>query len=326
MIRSMDVLAASRTEQILSRYRPIAPKPQFFPSNAPFERTPPPANLPATAPPFIANFSNLQQKPCKTRKRSRGGASFSALKKAKSTQVGDLAYAANTQLGLSLPGFNRDGFRPDNPTSSRGDLVTLPLLPCGNETETVKLYPQVEDVGDAEAAEKDLLLKLHAPLVGGAKTAGACGNVIVPQPVRPVGSSISVGCISEATHSDSPLVLKKPEEVEEEVESEALPSVISDSNNRVRLANSAYKEMVGQPECPWLDSMAASRRLSGGVMLDFSDTSVPVSSKSFSCRARIEWANNGRQIFINAPCDVIRLSCKSKDYQYTWRFHTNEAF
>ena len=48
---------------------------------------------------------------------------------------------------------------------------------------------------------------------------------------------------------------KKSEEVEEEVDSEALPGVISDSNNKVRLANSAYKKMVGQPKCPWLDSM-----------------------------------------------------------------------
>nr|CAD1832446.1 unnamed protein product [Ananas comosus var. bracteatus] len=36
----------------------------------------------------------------------------------------------------------------------------------------------------------------------------------------------------------------KPEVVEEEVESETLPAVVSDSRNRVRLANSAYKEMV----------------------------------------------------------------------------------
>ncbi|XP_068657162.1 uncharacterized protein [Aristolochia californica] len=328
MIRS-NVLTASRTEQILSRYRPIAPKPQFFPSNLPFERTPPPANPPAAAP-FVADFSNLLQKPSKTRKRSRGRASFSEQKRAKSIHVGDLAYAANTQLGLSLPGFNRDGFRSEKPTSSCGELVTLPLLPCSNETETLlKLYSQVEEVGDlkgnAEAAEKNLLCELNAPPLGGANTMG-CGNVITPQPVRPVGSSISIGCVTEATQSNLPPVPKKPEEVEEEVETGVLPSVVSDSHNRVRLANSAYKEMVGQPECPWLHSVAASRRLSGGVMLDLSDASVPVSSNSFSCRVRIEWASNGRKIFINAPCDVIRLSCKSKDYQYTWRFHTNEAF
>ncbi|XVE70204.1 hypothetical protein DITRI_Ditri10aG0054000 [Diplodiscus trichospermus] len=50
-------------------------------------------------------------------------------------------------------------------------------------------------------------------------------------------------------------LLKKQKEIEEEVESKAFPAFISDSNNKVRLANFAFKEMVGQLECPWLDSM-----------------------------------------------------------------------
>ncbi|KAG9440562.1 hypothetical protein H6P81_020727 [Aristolochia fimbriata] len=298
----MDVLTASRTEQILSRYRPIAPKPQFFAPNAPSDR--PLNNLPPLPPPPPPPPAAAAQRPCKSRKRSRAGASFSPQKKGKcvvNAQIGDLAFAPSTQLGLSLPGFN--GFRPE----CRGDLVTLPLLPCADETDPPKR-------NDADPAERG-------------NGASAKTTVIVPQPVRAVGSSISVGRISEAKpRSESPPVSKKPEEVEREVESEELPSVVSDSNNRVRLANSAYKEMVGQPECLWLDSVAASRRLSGEVMLDLSETSVPVSSNGFSCRVRIEWASNGRKIFVDAACDVIRLSCESKDYRYTWRFHTREAF
>jgi hypothetical protein len=168
--------------------------------------------------------------------------------------------------------------------------------------------------------EDDLLQQLQAP-----PTTGSINNVIAPQPIRPVGSSISVGSINE-DRSLTPAVQKKPEEVEEEVESEALPAVISDSNNKVRMANSAYKEMVGQPECSWLDSMVASssKRISGEVMLHLSDSSVPVSSSNgFSCWVRIEWGSEGKKSSINAFCDVIRLSCESKNYLFTWRFHTH---
>ena len=53
-------------------------------------------------------------------------------------------------------------------------------------------------------------------------------------------------------------VLEKPKEAEEEIKLEALPTVIYDSNYKVRLTKSAYKEMVGQPECYWLNSTLLS--------------------------------------------------------------------
>ncbi|KAK0597075.1 hypothetical protein LWI29_021601 [Acer saccharum] len=62
--------------------------------------------------------------------------------------------------------------------------------------------------------EKDLLLQLQAP--------SSTTSVISPQPIQPVGSSITVGCISEKTSLNPAVqVPKKPEEVEEEVESES---------------------------------------------------------------------------------------------------------
>ncbi|KAK1576030.1 hypothetical protein Q3G72_010290 [Acer saccharum] len=148
--------------------------------------------------------------------------------------------------------------------------------------------------------EKDLLLQLQAP--------SFTTSVISPQPIRPVGSSITVGCISENTSLNPAVqVPKKPEEVEEEVQSETLPAIISDSNNKVRMANSAYKEMVGQPECSWLDCMETNndgklgdhscKRICGEVMLRFCDSNkVPAissSSNGFSCWVRIEWGSVG---------------------------------
>ncbi|KAK8943854.1 hypothetical protein KSP40_PGU011588 [Platanthera guangdongensis] len=179
--------------------------------------------------------------------------------------------------------------------------------------------------------ERDLLRNLQAP------------KIISPRPVRPVGSSISVGVISEgAAGSPPPAAPKRPEEVEDEVESDALPAVVSDGNNRVRMANSAYKEMVGQPECVWLDSMVGHergiigrqpcsrrRRINGEVILDFSGEgrAPPLASlmEGFSCRAKIEWACDGRKTLVDAPCEVIRVYCESKDYLFAWRFHIAEA-
>lgn len=105
-------------------------------------------------------------------------------------------------------------------------------------------------------------------------------------------------------------VKKKPEEVEEEMESEGLPTIISDSKNRVRLANAAYNEMVGQPELPWLESVDSPylKRISGEVKLDFSDSTtlaLITSSNGFSCRVKN---------VVSTPCDVIRLHCICMKY------------
>ncbi|KAK0597355.1 hypothetical protein LWI29_024461 [Acer saccharum] len=87
-------------------------------------------------------------------------------------------------------------------TKGNGVFLHLRILPmCHNK---VAVIPE----------EKDLLLQLQA--------ASSTTSVISPQPIRPVGSSITVGCISENTSLNPAVqVPKKPEEVEEEVESES---------------------------------------------------------------------------------------------------------
>ncbi|RWR77955.1 hypothetical protein CKAN_00646000 [Cinnamomum micranthum f. kanehirae] len=356
MIKTLDIFSSSKTDEIMSRYRPIAPKPLILQQNPLLHPQP---------------NDNGQQSPSLRRPKKRSRAripSSSAHKKAK-THVTNFSSGAappppppplakKTQLGHSLhgfgPGFSGFPFPSpglhENPADSK-DLVTLPLMPypcpvsalmrkepASNDPEDkvgLSLFPSNQsraldlNCKPEIPEEKDLLQRMQASLPGGSKNPGS-STVIMPQPVRPVGSSISVGCINENTGSyPAAPVCKKAEEVEEEVESEALPSVISDSKNKVRLANSAYKELVGQPECPWLESMVtkdgrkgttAPERISGEVVLDLSEASVPVSSNGFSCKVKIEWASNGQKIFIIAPCNVMRLSCQAKDYMFTWRF------
>ncbi|XP_058069803.1 uncharacterized protein LOC131218933 [Magnolia sinica] len=311
-------------DEIMSRYKPIAPKPQLL-----FESHP--------------NDQNTHQSPTISPPRTRAGRPRKRGKTVNSTFTPKnpephfkkfSPYASsllkNTHhdpppysFGHGIPGSGLH----ESPTSSCGGLVALPLPPyaCSN------MEAMILNCRSETPQEKDLLHKLQTHLSGPDNS--GCGTLVTPQPVRPVGSSISVECISGSPSIGFiPPVSKRPEEVEEEVESDALPSIVSDSNNRVRLVNSAYKELVGQPECPWLDSMVGEdgtsrtgpKRICGEVALVLSDSmEVPISSNGFSCRVKIEWASNGHKIFINAPCDVVRLSCESKGYLFTWKFHTN---
>lgn len=342
----------------MSRYRPIAPKPETH-SNSSMNDDSILSHKINQSPRLRNLWPQLQARPTRTRKRGRGTLTLPTLSlKRHKTHHHVLGFCSpchvsspppnnlslhNFASSLSqiptLPNPNHGGLitTTNNPPS----LVTLPLLPCSppaTEPDLVKPPVPTQDFIDLNTKammipeEKDFLQQFQAPILP---------NVITPKPVRPVGSSICVGCIRQEAsllpqEAQAP---KKPEEVEEEVESEILPAVISDSNNKVRMVNSAYKEMVGQPECPWLDLMVTDNgghshiqcgsrnRINGDVTLHLTDSNLPVSSNRFSCWVKIEWKTdkNNNSSSVNAFCDVIRLSCESKDYLFTWRFHTRQG-
>ncbi|XVF36435.1 hypothetical protein REPUB_Repub19eG0058200 [Reevesia pubescens] len=353
MIKTLNPYSTTaKTAEIMSRYRPIAPKPEV-PANSMNKSSAMSQKIRQS--PYLRNlWSQLQARPTRTRKRGRAALSPPTLKRARthvlrlSSPTPVTSPAKNLSLQgfsrgipqLSVPNFVTSGGGLESSSTSPASLVTLPLLPCPPSVPVVSNQATIPELNcmkscggakviDLNAVaeipeEKDLLKQLQGP---------PTSSVIAPQPIRPVGSSISVGCINEDSNLISPMqVPKKPKEVEEEVESEALPAVISDSNNKIRLANSAYKEMVGQPECPWLHSMVTGEgraggnscnRICGEVMLHLSDSRLPIKSNGFSCWVRIEWGSEGKKSSIKAFCDVIRLSCQSKDYLFTWRFHTH---
>ncbi|CAD5191505.1 uncharacterized protein LOC135680695 [Musa acuminata AAA Group] len=299
MFLSMDM---AKTHAIMARFRPIAPKPSL----------PRPQLAEGTCQKVTSAGALRLRAPRSCRARKRGRAELAPNPNKRQRSILPVLAAAGPQAQLS-PTYPT--FVPFTCQKSACDIPTLTVLPLSPEAKA----------DAAVLVEQDLLQKLQEP------------RVIVPQPVRPVGSSISVGSIChDASAVPAVPVSKRPEEVEEEVESDELPAVVSDSQNRVRLANSAYKEMVGQPECPWLDSMILSgrgmlpmkslpRRISGEVMLDVKDSSVPKTSSGFSCKVKIEWACNGRKNLVNVPCNVIRLFCQSRDYLFAWRFDISKA-
>ncbi|GLU15946.1 hypothetical protein SLE2022_323970 [Rubroshorea leprosula] len=312
----------AKTAEIMSRYRPIAPKPEVPDKLMNNDKSSMSQKIKQS--PYLRNlWQQLQARPTRTRKRG-----FAHGLPRLSISVPNLA-ATVTGSGGGL-----------DTTRATSSLVTLPLPPCSPAVPVAKqaTAPELnclESPGEGNKIdlnrvvelpeEKDLLLQLRGPTLS--------SSVIAPQPVRPVGSSISVRCISE----DPGLTLhvqftERPEEEEEEVESDTLPAVISDSNNKERLANSAYKEIIGQSECPWLNSMVTTDgkmgrhsrdRISREIMLHLSDSRVPVSSNGFSCWVRIKWRSKGNKHSINTFCDAIKLSCQSRDYLFTGRFHTD---
>ncbi|KAL5559185.1 hypothetical protein UlMin_035396 [Ulmus minor] len=337
MIKTLNPHSTEKTAEIMSRYRPIAPKPES--SSSPSNDSALGSNKIRQSPYLRNLWPQMQARPTRTRKRCRVPISPPALKRQRTYAFGVSVSPTpcNVQFHPAFScGLPQLAPAQNKPINTR--LMTLPLLPCPLQQTAIVANNQAlvpkpnwmkpsgeEKLLDLNSAiqipeEKDHMQQLPAT---------PKSTVISPRPLRPVGSSICVRSIRE----DPKLAMaihfpKKPEEVEEEIESEMLPAVISDSNNKVRIANSAYKEMVGQPECSWLDSMVTAdgrvggSRIGGEVILRLCDSTVPFSSNGFSCWVRIEWGSEGNKNWVNAFCDAIRISCESKDYAFTWRFHT----
>ncbi|KAE8695858.1 hypothetical protein F3Y22_tig00110683pilonHSYRG00406 [Hibiscus syriacus] len=311
MIKTLNPYSTTaKTAELLSRYRPIAPKPEV-PANSIDENSALYQKMKQS--PYLRNlWPHLQDRPTRSRKRGRAALSPTTLKRARTHILG------LPSPTLSFQGYPHEIEIPQFSSTPSTSLVTLPLLPCCMEPVGREKVTDLNRVAEIPE-EKDFLKLFQGPPIS---------SLVTPQPIRPIGSSIFVGCINEELSMSPPpmQVTKKPEEIENDIEAEALPALISDSNNKVRLANSAYKELVGQPECPWLDSISNScKRICGEVTLNLSDSRVPLNSRGFSCWVRIEWGNewNNNKGSITTFCDVLKLSCQSKDYLFTWRFHTH---
>ncbi|KAI3758564.1 hypothetical protein L6452_06131 [Arctium lappa] len=319
--------STAKTAEIMARYRPIAPRPQApLTSNGGSGDGDGSGSSPSSMSPTIRQspylrnvWPHLQSRPTRTRKRGRtslGPPPPPTFKRPRTLLQGlspPFHITTSPARNLSIQGFAP---LPLQPTTT---LVTLPLLPCSS-SHPMQLQPNVIDLNKVADVpeEKDLLAQLQKPTT----------DVISPRPIRLIPSTVTIRAIKDDTCLVQVLKKAAAEEVEKELESQVLPAFVSDSNNQVRLVNSAYKEMVGQPECPWLESMmtvgVACKSICGEVVLNLEqDVS---GSGGFSCWARIEWGMNGKKKkLVNAFGEAMRLKCESKDYKFAWRFHTREA-
>lgn len=173
--------------------------------------------------------------------------------------------------------------------------------------------------------ERDLISQLQVP------------KVIKPCPTRPKCTTIYIECsnIVDSTWLVEVAVSKKTtREVEAELElPNALPAIVSGCNNtRVHLINDAYKKMVGQPLCPWLNSLLgirASRRISGEVVLHVQTFNIvsclPSTKCVFPWTAKISWQHEDGTASLIVPCAVEHLTGNSDDYCFIWRFDSKKS-
>ncbi|KQK15487.1 uncharacterized protein LOC100841082 [Brachypodium distachyon] len=305
---------AVKANEILARFRPIAPKP--------------PSAMPTQQPIGGAGagtsrvLSHLQARPYRARKRGRPSVAppvppppHAAAARRKRTAV--VPYPA-PPLGCAAP---TDAVVS---TAMRAGSACLSLAPAsaGNLTRLSTEMPAPEEDDNRDVpVERDLLRKLLEP------------KVISPRAVRPLGSTVHIlepVCAVAGTNNDNTYAAssKTAQEVEAALEADALPALVSDSSNRVRLVNDAYKKMVGAPECAWLSALAAaaaSRRISGEVALVVPAAAMMPESQNggFSCAAKIEWElRGGERASVHAACDVTRLHCEARDYLFAWRLRT----
>ncbi|KZV54529.1 hypothetical protein F511_01327 [Dorcoceras hygrometricum] len=357
MIQTINPYASARTAEIMSRYRPIAPKPEA-PSIASMaensdtqngtekENSGMPQSIRKSA--YLRDvWAHLQARPTRTRKRGRSAAfppppmkrsrsSFQEIStpfKVPSLPATSLAMHgfSHTASGFSLVPINCG---LDAAVTTLAESVALPLLhfTTADAAQIPVIWNEGKDnvcrkeidlnmEADEGPKELDFMLQLKQPVKG---------NIITPQPVRPVGSNIVVKNISAYTGRSS-ADAKRPDEVEDEIEGDAVPTIISDSNNKVRVANAAYKEMVGQPECCWLDCVSACgggcKRIGGEILLQFCcDTEVKIMSMhGFTSQVEIAWESEGKKRSVNGSCDVVKVGFEEKNCKFLWRFHTSES-
>lgn len=164
--------------------------------------------------------------------------------------------------------------------------------------------------------ERDLISKLQVP------------KVIEPNPTRSKRTVIYIDCsnIIDSTNWSVEMAASKktPREVEVELElPDVLPAIVSSCNKtRVHLTNDAYKKMVGQPLCSWLDFLPGarpSRRINGGVVLygqTFSTMScLPSTRCAFPYVAKVSWQHEDTTASLIVPCGVEHLIGNS-DYSF----------
>lgn len=150
-------------------------------------------------------------------------------------------------------------------------------------------------------------------------------KVIAPQPLRAVGSTITVQSIDTLNPNAAPLP-GSYEVVQESLNKGDMPSVITDLRFRVRWVNTAYKRLVGQPKCSWLASAVgedeAPLRLAGDVSLVCEGLQLPDGIPAFTCHVGIQWSHQGEHSAMSVPSEVVRLLDNDS---HVWRFDVCDA-
>ncbi|XP_010248886.1 PREDICTED: uncharacterized protein LOC104591649 [Nelumbo nucifera] len=155
-------------------------------------------------------------------------------------------------------------------------------------------------------------LNFNNPTGNSGMSASTDCTLVMPQPVKPVGSLVIVECVTEACVDGEGLGLgRTDEEKRKNLERGTCPGFISDGFCRVGWTNEAYRRMVRNgegesgPEMVWL---VTKERL-------------PVTCPVFACRVRLQLSCKKEKNSLTVPCDVWRMD----DGGFAWKLDVKAA-
>ncbi|XP_042496920.1 uncharacterized protein LOC122075815 [Macadamia integrifolia] len=217
----------------------------------------------------------------------------------------------------------KDGSSED--TSHTTTVVTLlPLLPeMPDRKETpVRNYSPPSDLDLKAVAtssstsrpvqQAPIWLNFNSPAKG-----SDFGDVVdrmgvMQQPVRSVGSFVTVERVTEGYVDGDQGLGYTNEEKRKNLERDTCPGFISDGLNRVEWTNKAYKRMIGGGE-----------EGGGGVEMVWLVTKerLPLSCPAFACRVRLQYTCRKERHSLTVPCDVWRMDGGG----FAWRLDVKAA-
>ncbi|ERN11856.1 hypothetical protein AMTR_s00020p00118800 [Amborella trichopoda] len=305
----------SKAEQIMLRYRPIAPKPAAQSASS--------SSLTAVGsgaevkqnPAAVGGRGGRAKRRCSEIKRSR--------KRARKPPTATAMPEEGISTSLRAASVSVSGSASSEKESC--SLITLPLMPERTlerkevPHQTMTCEPRgLYSVDPAPKAKSQQQEELEEEL-------GSCSRmgVVVPQPMRRVGSSVTLECITNecilvcnGSEFSMNSLAPSAEEMQKLLEWDESPILVSDSSNRVVWTNQAYLQLVGRPP-EWCGGGGR-----GEMVVLWTREKLPLSSSSFSCRAKIQWSSNTLMV----PCDVWRVCSEpAAIYYYAWKLDLKAA-
>ncbi|KAK9278175.1 hypothetical protein L1049_027735 [Liquidambar formosana] len=268
----------SKVDRIMLRFRPIAPKPAATGGSSSGGSTPENNNEVQVKSgrgkrKYVRDNTSSNNKRCNKKRKA-------------SPEEKNEGFSGDTVVTLPLlpeTPDRKDSPARASPTTDHPDLTT---------TATIKQVKNVPIWLNFNNSMSDIMNR---------QVHGFCGSdrtVVMPQPVRPVGSCVTVECVTDTWVDVAGEGLGcTDEERRKNLEWDTCPAFISDGLNRVTWTNRAYRRMVGQVDLSEEEMMVWLVMKEG----------VPVTYPAFTCRVRLQYTCGKERSSLTLPCDVWRM-------------------
>ncbi|XP_058102205.1 uncharacterized protein LOC131246276 [Magnolia sinica] len=170
----------------------------------------------------------------------------------------------------------RRAFSGEEKEKSDVAFVTLPLLP---------------ETPERKESSPDLTAQ-YFPCWFGKPGPDPGVPVVAPQPVRPVGSWVTLERVTD-TCGAGLVSLAEEEVMMRSLEEDTCPGFVTDGWDRVTWTNEAYRTMVGGDGEVVVGLVIRER--------------VPETLRAFSCRVRVQYTCRKERNSMTVPCDVWRM-------------------